>query len=197
MKNPSDLLIRGFLGLIVFWTCSSYANPTNIDLGKIESSVEFLTIGNPGFLKIRGKGGALSGNIDVSKKDKTLTLSGTFKVQLEKFNTGIKLRNNHMKEKYLEVKKYPTADLEVKDLSISIKEGKTSSYSGKISIHGVTKPVEGKLVSNIEGPIISFTSTFKIKISDFRINTPNFLGVSAADEVTIDVKASLNLEDIK
>ncbi|MCZ2244207.1 YceI family protein, partial [Neisseria meningitidis] len=75
----------------------------NSSIALAENSVIFEGVGNPGFLTIEGKGGKVKSTMEV-KDRKT---SGTFEVELKDFDTGLSLRNSHMKDKYLEVSKYP------------------------------------------------------------------------------------------
>ena len=93
-----------WLGVVFLITSYSFAVP--IDLSTTEGKVEFLAVGQPSALKIRGKLSdekPISGSLEVVDG----SLSGTAKVKLDGFDTGIELRNRHMKEKYLETGKYP------------------------------------------------------------------------------------------
>src|SRR5437868_9273038 len=77
--------------------------------------VEFLAIGKPSAIKIRGKGDRLQSQLQFNK-DKTLT--GKVVFDLSSLDTGIETRNQHMKEKYLETGKFRDAELTLKSLSL-------------------------------------------------------------------------------
>lgn len=97
-------------------------------------------------------------------------------IPLKDLKTGIELRDNHMKNKYLEVEKYPVA---------TIKKAATSEngdFNGEIEIRGVTKPVSGKY--KVEGD--SLKTEFTVKMSDFNIEKARYMGIGAKDEVKIE-----------
>lgn len=150
-------------------------------------SVETLAIGKPTFIKIRGRGEAPKGNLKVEGKKAT----GTFDFQLATLDTGIEMRNEHMREKYLQVKEYPAAKLEIKDLGLkdefnpaNPKAGE-QPFEGQLTLHGQTKPVAGTFIIGGKRDV---SAEFKIKLSDFKIDIPKYLGVTVADEVKIEVK---------
>jgi len=104
----------------------------------------------------------------------------TFKAQnvvvdLNDMKTGIELRDDHMKKKYLEVEKFPTATLK----SAS---GKGGDFQGELEVHGVTKPVTGKY--EVTGD--SVKAKFTVKMSDFNIAKAKYMGVGAKDEIAIE-----------
>src|ERR1700722_12613166 len=62
---------------------------------------EFMATGHPGSFKIKGKGEGPSGSIDVEGTHVT----GILTLKLDSFDTGMKMRNEHMKTKYLQTDK--------------------------------------------------------------------------------------------
>lgn len=149
-------------------------------------SVEMVAVGKPSFLKIRGKGDAPVGQLKVVDGK----ASGEIEFKLASMDTGIKLRNEHMLEKYLEVKKYPTAKLTIKDLAIpgatatSVGAVKDQEFVGQLTLHGVTQPVKGKFTVSKEKEV---TAGFKIKLSDYKIDIPEYMNIKVADEVDVSV----------
>ena len=165
----------------------AYAFAAVTKLAPQGGSVEALAIGKPSFIKIRGKGEAPKGQLQVDGKK----ANGTFEFQVATLDTGIGLRNEHMHEKYLQVKEHPTAKLEIKDLmlkedfSVSKPQVSEQPFAGNLTLHGVTKPVTGKFKVGDKRDV---AAEFKIKLSDFAIDIPKYLGVTVADEVNIEVK---------
>ena len=151
------------------------------DLAFSAGTVVFEGVGSPGFLTIEGKGGKIKGDLTV-KGDKS---SGIFEVDLKNFDTGIALRNDHMKKKYLEVDTYPTAKLNLFPVIVP-KDGKFM-WAGDLTLHGVTKKIEGS--AEVLNKVIDVT--FSIKMSDFKIKKAIYLGVGLDDKISIT--ASLDL----
>lgn len=161
----------------------------SFDLSKQESKVEFWAVGKPSLLKINGTGGKLTGKVDFNGKQG----SGEFVVPLEPITTGISLRDDHMKKKYLEIEKFPTATLKITDIKFEkdfLKEKgsqKDIPFTGKLSIHGNESEVQG--TANIESTdqLMLIRAKTKTNISNYKMDIPTYLGVKVADEVGINV----------
>lgn len=93
---------------------------------------------------------------------------------LETLETGLSLRNEHMKKKYFEVALYPKAVL----LEAVGSQGK---FKGKLIVHGVEKAIEGQYRVR-EGML---ETEFSCRLSDFKIKEANYMGVGVEDEVSI------------
>jgi len=158
-------------------------------------AVEVLAIGKPSFIKIRGKGEPPKGELQVNGQK----ASGHFEFQVASLDTGIDLRNEHMRDNYLHTKEHPTAKLEIQDLHL--KEGwdparakiSETPFTGQLTLHGVTKPVSGKFSVGEKRDV---KADFKIKLSDFNVEIPKYLGVTVADEVNVEVKIA-ELKEVK
>ena len=113
MKNIFKLITMFFL-----MTTVCFANAFVVKKG----DVKFTAVGKPGFLKIRGesKGQFPKGSIKIEKD----SVTGEFDFDLKNLDTGIELRNTHMKDKYLEVAKFPSAKLVLKDFPLKSTEMK-------------------------------------------------------------------------
>lgn len=150
----------------------------NSSMALAENSVSFEGIGNPGFLTIEGKGGKVTSKVE-TKDGKT---SGTFEVDLKAFDTGLSLRNTHMKEKYLEIQKFPKAVF-VLDPVVIAKSG-YFNWTGKLTLHGVTNKVSG--VAFVDGK--QTEAKFAIQTPDYKIKKAIYLGVGMDDKISIVVR---------
>jgi hypothetical protein len=152
-------------------------------------AVNFLAVGRPSMLKIHGKatGPEAKLNLEGTK------LSGTAEFELEKLDTGIGLRNSHMKEKYLETKTHPRAKLTLVEAMVDPAFATTLTnagelpFKGKLQLHGQEKDVEGKYTAK-EGLL---NAKFQIKLTDYAIAIPSYLGVTVAETVDVDVELPL------
>ncbi len=174
--------------LFLFLTCvaESHAAPMKTTGG----ALTFTAIGKPGFLKIHGDSKPVGPTGKVEFTDSGL--SGKFAFDLKTLDTGIDLRNEHMKEKYLEIKKYPQAELTLSELKIKPEDLKSDferDFSGLLALHGVSKNVEGKFKWNAAKQEIK--AQFEIKVSDFNIDIPKYLGVTVSEKVEVQVVSQL------
>jgi polyisoprenoid-binding protein YceI len=169
------------------WFVMSLLLISGLAFGKthtIESSknnrVSWTAIGSPGFLQIDGKGGSVEGEL----KDEGGKISGTFTCELTRFKTGLKTRDKHMKKDYLHVKKFPTAKLELDPVEV----GRSFDFTGKLTLHGVTKKVKGKGKLKKVGSSNVITAKMTLNLSDYNIEIPSYLGVTVAKNVDLEVR---------
>jgi hypothetical protein len=151
--------------------------------------VDFLATGKPSAIKIHGHGTGLTGTFVVDDK----TVSGKFEFPMDNFDTGVEMRNHHMKEKYLETGKFKTAQLEVQPVlfSASVLNAGTSAkdltFKGTMTLHGVSHPIQGTLQETTEKTKITAHAEFELTISDYAIVIPTYLGITVADTVHVSV----------
>lgn len=102
-------------------------------------------------------------------------------VDLKGLTTGMDLRDDHMKKKYLEVEKFPEAVL-------IIGNGKNGVGNGKIKIRGIEKEVKGtyKLIGDKE-----VMANFDLKLSDFNITGIRYMNMGVKDIVKLTVNVPL------
>jgi polyisoprenoid-binding protein YceI len=100
-----------------------------------------------------------------------------FEVDLNSIDTGIGLRNRHMRENYLETDKYPFAHFKGK----LVKAEKTSegpvdvTADGTMFIHGVEKQISinGKMIS--DGNDFRLQADFITPLTDYNIEIPKLM----------------------
>lgn len=181
MKVVSMFL--GTLVLALFLGAKVYAAPVKELTLQPDSKVEFLAIGNPSLLKIRGEGAKASGKLKMSPDE----VSGEIVVQLKPLDTGMSLRNRHMHQKYLKTEEFPEAKL-VLD-AIKVPAGDFSeqkiAFTGKLQIQKETKPISGEATLSRNADKISGVAQFSIKLDQFSIDIPSFAGITVANEVKI------------
>lgn len=153
--------------------------------------VTFLAKGRPALISIHGEGDGATAAL----KEKDQMLSGEISFQLKSLKTGIELRDDHLKNKYLEVDKYPTAILKISDLKLppNLKDG--FSFKGTLNLHGVDQPVEGNASVAADSKYQKLSANFNIKLSQFKIEIPSFKGITVAEEVQVKVEAPFMKEE--
>ncbi len=155
-----------------------------------DGRTEFLAIGKPSMIKINGEAQGPEGTLTASKN----SLSGTVKVDLNQLTTKIDLRDDHMKNKYLEVSKFPEATLEFVNLqlptdfaTLSDKETEVP-FTGKFTMHGKTSDVTGTAKVARIATHVSGNAQFVFKITNHLDTLPSWLGVKVAEDVTVKVQ---------
>jgi polyisoprenoid-binding protein YceI len=145
-----------------------------------------LTVGG----SFEAKTTALSGRLsaDTTKPGR---FAGELAVDLATLDSGISLRNTHMRENYLEVGKgegYQRAVL--KDIVLAgdpFGSGATT-FTATLSLHGIERPVRGSArVARADGGA-RVEAAFPVVLPDHGIAKPRYLGVGVRDEVQVKVK---------
>ena len=172
--------------LLSLFAISSVSFAETLD---VTGKSEFIATGKPGFIKIDGLGNGLTGSLKVTGK----LVSGEASFPLNTLNTGVGLRDKHLKNEFLEVQKYPDAQLTVDKVALNkspIGDGFVQDkvpFTGVLKVHGVSHPVNGTIdVSTKSGTTIG-DAQFGMKISDFGFPEPKFMGMRVNNDVQVKV----------
>ena len=116
-------------------------------------------------------------------------------VPLANLDTGIGLRNKHMREKYLQVDRYPDAVLEVPWSGVKLPgDGQTGEGTapGKMTLHGKTKDVQVKYRIVRTATRYQVTGNVPLNLKDYDIEVPSYMGVTVQPD--IEASASFTAE---
>jgi len=145
-----------------------------------------LTIGG----SFEAKTTALRGSLTASASHPSY--DGSLVVDLRTIDTGIRLRNDHLREKYLEVDKAPGYDtatlseIDLKGLSPDAPKGK-GTFSGSFMLHGTRKTVGGPVEIREAGAGFLVKASFPVNLSDYNIPVPRYLGLGVKNTVQVEV----------
>ncbi len=120
------------------------------------------------------------------------TFEGTLAVNLRTLDTGIGLRNEHLRTNYLEVDNGPgfematLSGIDVQGLNPDALEGK-GSFTGSLTLHGLTRTVTGPVDIRRNGGGLRVKATFPVQLPDYQIRQPRHLGVGVKDTVHVEV----------
>ena len=163
--------------------------------GEVHSQAYKTEKGNVEFLskaplnEFTGKSSDLNGLVDL---DKNIL---DFYVDLNTLKTGIGLRDRHMRENYLETKKYPYAEFTGKiasEIKLIKGQSKAVTAKGKFKIHGIEREIEvpGKLTA-ISDSEVQLEAQFTVLLSDYKIDIPKVVFYELAEEQVVTIKAVL------
>ena len=120
--------------------------------------------------------------------------AGPLTIDLRTLDTGIGLRDEHMRDTYLEVGKgegFATAilsDIDLGEVAAEALRGR-AHFTGTLLLHGVTKAITGVAEVRRQGESVRVDASFRVALADYGIAKPQYLGVGVRSEV--EVKASL------
>jgi polyisoprenoid-binding protein YceI len=155
----------------------------------VSGKTEFIATGKPGFIKIDGLGSGLTGSLKVAGN----LVSGKATFPLSTLDTGVGLRDRHLKDEFLQVQKFPDAELTLNNVSLDknpIANGFSQDkvpFTGILKVHGVSHPVNGTIDLSTAVGTTKGDAQFGIKISDFGFPEPKFMGMKVNDDVQVKV----------
>jgi polyisoprenoid-binding protein YceI len=123
---------------------------------------------------------------------KPLHLTGEISLDLTSIDTGIDLRNRHLREKYLEVAKGRGFEEAVLSEIVVIEaDGEAfrgpTDFTGTLLLHGVSRAVTGTAEIRPGGSGVGVEASFRLTLTDFGIEPPEYMGVGVANKVAVKV----------
>ena len=189
--------------LFILLTCvsaSAFAAATGPAKFAVSSGkVEFAATGRPSAIKINGEGTEPKGQLEVGKDQ---AVKGNIDFDLNTLTTGISLRDTHMKEKYLEVGKYPKASVKIEKVDLPkdflTKDAADASnvpFTGTLRLKDVEHPIAGTCDLKKDHSKISVAAHFDIKLGDYHIDVPKWAGITVAEDVKVNVTTQATKEE--
>lgn len=153
-------------------------------------------------VRMVGRTSQVSGIADINLDDLNKS-TGRFEVPLGTLETGIQMRDGHMRD-VLATDQFPTAQFVIKKVSARTPKATAGDavdldVDGTLTIRGVSKDlrVPASLVyypedQDVRGPgdWVMLSTSFRIKLTDFQVPlSPKTLGPKVANDVTIAIDA--------
>jgi polyisoprenoid-binding protein YceI len=120
-------------------------------------------------------------------------LTGTIAVDLTTIDTGIGLRNRHLRENYLEIAKGDGFDKAVLS-EVHVAAAASAAFRGKsgftatLLLHGVKQSVSGECEIRDSAPGVLVQATFPLGLRDFGIEPPQYMGVGVGNRLLVRVE---------
>jgi len=188
--RPQNGLVRFVIAAMLLAGIGVVAASESGGFSKQGTAQVSFSASGPGGLRIEGQ----TQELEVRNQGESLAVI----VPLRNLSTGIALRDRHMKEKYLETDKYPTAELKVArgELKVPAAGGiEENTANGLLTLHGSEKKVPFKYRATESGGAYTIDGSLHVNMGDFGIATPTFMGATVRPDV--DVKASFRLQQAR
>ena len=172
---------RVVLGTLVF--ASSIALSADAKLARTGTPQVAFHASGPAGMKIVGQ----TTELEVDDQGAKIVI----KVPLKNLATGIALRDDHMRNKYLQVGTYPNAELTVDRSTLHLPNGDgnaSGDATGTMAIHGKTKNVSFHYNVARASGTLHIGGTTKLDIRDYGIDIPSYLGVTVKPDIDVEVQ---------
>jgi polyisoprenoid-binding protein YceI len=142
-----------------------------------------------------GKTKQVSGHVTCPADDLSGPLDLRIEVDLASLDTGIGMRNTHMRERHLETDEYPlavftgTSIVATSAPALSVGQTVSLTVRGAFDLHGVGLPrdLEAAVTLAADGSL-TVEVHFVVSLEDHAIDRPGFLMMKLADEQQVHVK---------
>jgi polyisoprenoid-binding protein YceI len=122
-----------------------------------------------------------------------------FEVELDALDTGIDLRNRHMRENYLETDRFPYASYRgtIESVAALPSGGWRVHSKGKLSIHGVERDYSIQCDVDKDGAGYSLKSSFQVRLPDFKIKVPSLMFMKISETIELELTVHLQKAESK
>lgn len=135
---------------------------------------------------------AVSGTLQRAAPDGA-DYSGELRVDLATLDSGIELRNSHLRDTYLELERGSAfqhavlSDIALDDPLPAVADRHGTAFTATLSLHGVDRPIEGDVELRRRETGMRVQATFSVSLEAFDIPPPRYLGVGVRDNVEVTV----------
>lgn len=167
----------------------STAHAASVSVQPSQGKIEFHAVGRPSMIKINGEGKGPEGTLKLDGNK----VSGDLTFDMTSLSSGIGMRDSHMKEKYLEVQKYPQSKLHLTEVTLPANWSskspavKDAKFKGDLTMHGQTKPIEGTFTIEGDASKMKSHANFEVNIANYGIEIPKYLGITVKNEVPVEI----------
>lgn len=118
----------------------------------------------------------------------------TFEVPIAPIDTGIALRNRHLRE-LLEADRFPAAILRIPRSGLTLPAPGQATHAavrGELTLRGRARPVEVQYrAEGTDGLGVRVEGSLQVDLGDFDIAAPSYLGMSVSPQVQVDVELTV------
>jgi polyisoprenoid-binding protein YceI len=187
MRTSKGWILTALLTAATLAAGSPRAETFVITPGEVGCEVRFVS--KAPLETVEGKTAQIAGRLDADLSDLAAGVTLSVEVDLASLDTGIALRNRHMRENHLHVEQYPKAVFKAGRVldppAQGLRPGVETTFrlEGELILHGVTRPLTAPITARLrEDGGLEIATTFELRLADFSIPRPKFL-VMKLDEV--------------
>lgn len=145
---------------------------------------------------VEGLTSNIIGSIEVNPDSAIGDTKGIFRVDLRTLQTGIDLRDEHMRTRHLETDKYPFAYFEISSISnppaqLKIDSTYQVAAAGKFYIRGIWRSIAVttslRRIQTTNSETLSVRAKFSLKLDEFGIPRPKALFLKLAETINVEV----------
>ncbi len=137
----------------------------------------------------QGRTHDISGTVVLAPGDGADTVRVAAVVAMATLETGIGLRDRHMRENHLETDRFPEGRFEGEGVAAAAPDGtpRPVTLRGTLTLHGVARAVELPAALTAEGAGLRLEASFPVALADHGIPRPGFLAMKLGEVQRVEV----------
>lgn len=137
----------------------------------------------------QGRTHQVSGTVELAPGDGADTVRVAAVVAMATLETGIALRDRHMRENHLETDRFPEGRFEGEGVAEPAGEGgpRAVTLRGTLTLHGIDRAVELPATLAIEEAGVRLEASFPVALADHAIPRPGFLAMKLGEVQRVEV----------
>lgn len=177
---------------------SCYAEHTDFSVKTTGATQMVQFVSDAPLERIVGRTSDVTGNLSVDLTNLSTNASGSIRVNLQTLDTGLSVRNQHMRENHLHTSAYPEAVFTIRSIvsadpaNISGGGTATTLLRGDLELHGVKKEYEmlGQINYDHVAGLLTARFHWDLQLADHLIPRPEFLfmKLSETQEITVELE---------
>lgn len=183
--------------LLVVVSGAVSASPVRFEVNPGGEGTEVVFASKAPMESFEGKTDQVQGSIVLDPAALGDSIVVVVEVDLASLDTGLALRNQHMRENHLETETYPKATfrgghLEGFPAALSLGETLKGKARGSFDLHGVVRPMEADVSLTLRSDgALAVHAEFEVVLADYEIDRPKFLMLKLDEKqhVTVDLIA--------
>ncbi len=143
-----------------------------------------------------GKTNRMAGTLTLDPAAVGDSITVHLEVDMPSLTTGSKMRDEHMRERHLEVDKFPKAIFDgaavLSPAGARLEAGKLTAFqvAGTFTLHGVTRRIHCDAQASLTPAGVAFSAAFPVALGDYQITRPEMLFLKLAEVQQVRVSAT-------
>jgi polyisoprenoid-binding protein YceI len=186
------------IATLILLTGSGLAENTKFSLQATGGKQLVQFVSNAALEKIVGRASEMNGTISLDLRNLTSGATGSVAVDMRTLDTGLSLRNQHMRTNHLNTEEYPFSTFTIKSIvsaePADIFAGGTANtlLRGTLELRGVAKDYEmlGTMTFDPASSVLTVKHKFSLFLKDHGMIRPDFLFMKLAEkqEITVELQ---------
>jgi len=175
--------------LLLIGSLPGWARDWQLDHRKAKGLLGFQTVASPGNQKVTAKAGKNGDAFQWLLRYQAGKLHLAGKMKLDTLSSGNEGRDVHIRENFLNTKRYPEATIKIDPIAFNedaqTDVPATQNFTGILTLHGASRGIRGVLTSVNKFGTVNMTFDFSVSLPEFGITAPTYQGDTVTNSIAV------------